>query len=90
MKETQFIRSGSWKAAPIPKEIEDRRVEITGPVDRKMVINGLNSGAKVFMADFEDATSPTWRNIMSGQINLRDAILGNIGYHHPKKIRFIA
>jgi malate synthase len=73
----------SWKGASIPKDIQDRRVEITGPTDRKMVINALNSGAKVFMADFEDSNSPTWRNQLEGQINLYDAVRGEIEYTHP-------
>jgi malate synthase len=72
--ETEAIRNGDWKVAPIPQDLQDRRVEITGPCDRKMVINALNSGANVFMADFEDANSPTWDNMVSGQINLRDAV----------------
>ena len=71
---TKHIRDGNWKCASIPKDMQDRRVEITGPTDRKMVINALNSGAKMFMADFEDANSPTWQNMVEGQINLRDAI----------------
>lgn len=74
----------SWKCAPVPADVQDRRVEITGPVDRKMVINGLNSGAQTYMADFEDSTSPTWTNLMEGQVNLRDAIAGTISYTHPK------
>ena len=65
-------------------DIQDRRVEITGPTDRKMVINALNSGAKIFMADFEDANSPTWRNMVEGQINLRDAIRGTINFTNPE------
>ena len=73
-EETQPIRDAQWQVRPIPSDLLDRRVEITGPVDRKMVINALNSGAKVFMADFEDATSPTWCNVIDGQINLTDAI----------------
>lgn len=73
-KETQSIRESEWTAAPIPEILLDRRVEITGPVDRKMVINALNSGAKVFMADFEDSCSPTWDNLMEGQQNLKDAV----------------
>lgn len=73
-----------WRCARIPKEVEDRRVEITGPVDRKMVINGLNSGANVYMADFEDSTSPTWSNITEGQRNLRDAVQGTITYNDPR------
>ena len=70
----------SWRCAPIPTDIADRRVEITGPVDRKMVINGLNSGACVYMADFEDSTSPTWNNMIEGQLNLRDAVEGTISF----------
>jgi malate synthase len=73
LAETKSIREGDWTCAPEPEGILDRRVEITGPVDRKMVINALNSGANVFMADFEDANSPTWENVVQGQINLRDA-----------------
>ena len=70
---TKEIREVEWTVAPVPSDIQDRRVEITGPVDRKMIINALNSGAKVFMADFEDSNAPTWENNISGQINLRDA-----------------
>ena len=73
LPETAEIRAKEWTVAPIPKDLEDRRVEITGPVDRKMIINALNCGANVFMADFEDANSPTWSNNLEGQINLRDA-----------------
>ncbi|MEW5420334.1 malate synthase A [Amorphus sp. 3PC139-8] len=72
LEETREIREGTWKVAPIPDDLQDRRVEITGPVDRKMVVNALNSGAKVFMADFEDATAPTWANVVEGQLNLMD------------------
>ena len=79
LEETRSIREASWKVAPIPPDLLDRRVEITGPTDRKMVINALNSGASVFMADFEDANSPTWDNCIEGQINLRDAIRAD---HH--------
>ena len=68
----------------IPADLEDRRVEITGPVDRKMVINALNSGANVFMSDFEDSTSPTWRNVIDGQVNLRDAVRREIGVSSPE------
>ena len=68
-------------SAPIPQDLLDRRVEITGPVDRKMIINALNSGASVFMADFEDSNSPTWQNNLEGQVNLRDAVRGTISYH---------
>ncbi|MCL6573951.1 MAG: malate synthase A [Bacillus sp. (in: Bacteria)] len=83
LPETKDIRNGEWTIAPLPKDLQDRRVEITGPTDRKMVINALNSGAKVFMADFEDATSPTWENIVEGQINLRDAINRTISFENP-------
>ena len=72
--ETKSIRESNWEAAKTPEDLLDRRVEITGPVDRKMVINALNSGAKTFMADFEDSTSPTWSNLMEGQQNLKDAV----------------
>lgn len=80
LPETEHIRNGDWTVATIPADLQDRRVEITGPVDRKMIINALNSGAKVFMADFEDANSPSWDNNIQGQINLRDAINGTIEY----------
>ena len=80
LEDTRSIREGDWKVAPIPQDLLDRRVEITGPVDRKMVINALNSGAKMFMADFEDAHSPTWNATLEGQINVRDAIRGVIGW----------
>ncbi len=83
--DTEEIRTGDWKCAPIPDAILDRRVEITGPPDRKMVINAMNSGAKVYMADFEDSSSPTWDNMVDGQVNLRDAVDGSITYEHPKK-----
>src|SRR5687767_931533 len=72
--ETQGIREGDWKVVPAPADLNDRRVEITGPVERKMMINALNSGARVFMADLEDANSPTWENVIEGQVNLRDAV----------------
>ncbi|MDE2624950.1 MAG: malate synthase A [Betaproteobacteria bacterium] len=74
LPETAAIRQAEWKVAPCPPELQDRRVEITGPTDRKMVINALNSGANVFMADFEDSTTPTWENSVQGQINIRDAV----------------
>lgn len=80
---TESIRSADWKVAAIPKVLLDRRIEITGPVDRKMIINALNSEAKVFMADFEDSTSPTWDNVIDGQVNLADAIAGSIDYQSP-------
>jgi len=81
---TAQIRETEWKVAPAPADLQDRRVEITGPVDRKMVINALNSGAKVFMADFEDAHAPTWESTIEGQINLRDAINRSIEFTSPQ------
>jgi len=84
LPETAEIRQSEWEVAPIPKDLLDRRVEITGPVDRKMIINALNSGANVFMADFEDSNSPTWSNNIEGQQNLRDAIRGTIRYQSPE------
>lgn len=84
LPETRAIREGDWQVAPPPPDLVDRRVEITGPVDRKMVINALNSGAKLFMADFEDANSPTWQNTIEGQINLRDAVRRTIEYTSPE------
>src|SRR5438874_22757 len=84
LPETEHIRNATWTIAPIPADLQDRRVEITGPVDRKMVINALNSGAKVFMADFEDAHSPTWEGTIQGQINVRDAIDRTISYTAPE------
>lgn len=78
LSETEYIRNGAWRVAPIPEDLLDRRVEITGPTERKMVINALNSGARVFMADFEDANSPTWNNCVDGQRNLIDANLRTI------------
>ncbi|HEY4618809.1 MAG TPA: malate synthase A [Flavobacterium sp.] len=83
--ETKTIRESNWRASAIPKDLMDRRVEITGPVDRKMVINALNSGAKTFMADFEDSTSPTWTNLMDGQQNLKDAVNKTISLHDTLK-----
>ncbi|RWR83797.1 Malate synthase [Cinnamomum micranthum f. kanehirae] len=77
---TRYIREGDWVCAGVPQAIADRKVEITGPVERKMIINALNSGAKVFMADFEDALSPSWENLMKGQVNLKDAVDGTISY----------
>ncbi len=74
LSETEHIRQDEWQVAPTPSDLQDRRTEITGPVDRKMMINALNSGAKVFMADFEDALSPSWDNIIQGHINLKDAV----------------
>ncbi|EJL69081.1 malate synthase A [Chryseobacterium populi] len=80
LPETEKIRTGNWVCAPLPEDLLDRRVEITGPVDRKMIINALNSGASTFMADFEDSNSPTWNNCIRGQINLSDAINRNIDF----------
>ncbi|MGH9356256.1 MAG: malate synthase A, partial [Terriglobia bacterium] len=84
LPQTAEIRNGNWKVAPLPADLLDRRVEITGPVDRKMVINALNSGASVFMADFEDANTPTWSNLIEGHRNLRDAVRRVISYTDPK------
>lgn len=83
LAETQDIREGSWKILGIPNDLQDRRVEITGPTDRKMVINALNANVKVFMADFEDSMSPAWDKVLDGQINLRDAVNGTISYTNP-------
>lgn len=82
-EDTRAIRESDYQVAPIPPDLQDRRVEITGPVDRKMVVNALNSGARVFMADFEDATSPTWQNMMEGQQNLLDAIRREVDFEAP-------
>jgi len=84
LPETASIREAEWRVAPIPADLRDRRVEITGPVERKMIINALNSGAKVFMADFEDSNAPTWQNNIDGQINLRDAVNRTITYTSPE------
>jgi malate synthase len=84
LAETTSIRDADWRVAPIPEALRDRRVEITGPVDRKMIINALNSGAKVFMADFEDSTTPTFANLIDGQANLRDAVAGTIEFTSPE------
>ncbi|CAN1531003.1 AceB Malate synthase [Rhabdaerophilaceae bacterium] len=83
LAETAAVRAGDWRVAPIPADLLDRRVEITGPVDRKMVINALNCGAKVFMTDFEDANSPTWSNNLEGQINLKDRWDNKIDFTDP-------
>jgi len=82
-EETRTIRESEWTVAAIPEDLQDRRVEITGPVDRKMIINALNSGANVFMADFEDSNSPTWANVVEGQMNLADATRREITYTQP-------
>jgi malate synthase len=84
LPETAAIRKGAWIVDPVPAELQDRRVEITGPVDRKMIINALNSGASVFMADFEDSHSPTWQGTIQGQINLYDAVRRTISYTSPE------
>jgi malate synthase len=83
LPETASVREGDWQVASAPADLNDRRVEITGPTERKMMINALNSGAKVFMADFEDALSPTWENVIAGQINCSDAIRRTIEFHNP-------
>ncbi len=88
LPQTAWIRDSDWVAAPMAADLRDRRVEITGPVDRKMIINALNSGASVFMADFEDSNSPTWRNNLDGQFNLRDAVNGVISYVSPEGKRY--
>ena len=88
LPDTRTIRESDWTVAPIPPDLLDRRVEITGPVDRKMIINALNSGARVFMADFEDSHSPTWRNTIEGQVNLVDAVRGTISYTSPDGKRY--
>ena len=85
LAETRAIRESDWRVAPAPADLVDRRCEITGPVDRKMMINALNSGARVFMADFEDACSPTWENVVNGHANVRDAIAGDLSLETPEK-----
>ncbi len=86
LEETREIREGDWRVAPVPSDLQDRRVEITGPAgDRKMVVNAFNSGAKIYMADFEDANSPTWANVVGGQQNLTDAIERTISVETPDK-----
>lgn len=84
LPQTAAIRQGDWQVAALPKDLQDRRVEITGPVDRKMIINALNADVKVFMADFEDSQTPSWDGVIEGQINLRDANLGTISYTDPQ------
>jgi malate synthase len=88
LPDTAGVRDGDWRVAPLPADLADRRVEITGPTDRKMLINALNSGAKVFMADFEDANSPTWRNLFEGQSNLVEAIERTITFEGPDGRRY--
>jgi malate synthase len=85
LAETRGVREGDWQVAPAPPDLQDRRCEITGPVDRKMMINALNSGARVFMADFEDANSPTWGNVVQGQANVRDAVRREIALDTNEK-----
>ncbi len=85
---TQAIRDQDWVVAPIPEDLQERKVEITGPVDRKMIINALNSGASVFMADFEDSHTPTWDNNLTGQANLRDAVNRTISHESPEGKRY--
>ncbi len=82
--DTRGIRESDWRVGAIPADLMDRRVEITGPTDRKMIINALNSGAKVFMADFEDSLAPTWRNLIDGQMNLKDAVRGKLEFTSPE------
>jgi len=88
LPETRDIRQKEWKIAPVPDDLQDRRVEITGPPDRKMIINALNSGANTYMADFEDAHSPTWRATIEGQLNLCDAVDGTISWLSPESKRY--
>jgi len=87
-EETRDIRERDWRVAPIPEDLRDRRVEITGPVGRKMVINALNSSARVFMADFEDSSTPSWENMLDGQVNMFDAVRRNIEYTAPNGKRY--
>ncbi|HET8881126.1 MAG TPA: hypothetical protein VFM56_03040, partial [Solimonas sp.] len=84
LPETKHIREGDWKVAPLPKALENRRVEITGPVERKMIINAFNSGADSYMTDFEDSNSPNWFNQIQGQVNLKDAIRRRISFTNEK------
>ncbi len=84
LPETASIRNGDWRVAPIPADLRDRRVEITGPTERKMIINALNAGASCFMADCEDSLAPSWENVIEGQINLRDAVNGTINFRSPE------
>ena len=88
LPETASIREGDWTVDPVPADMQDRRVEITGPVDRKMVINALNSGAKTFMADFEDSNTPTWENTINGQVNMRDAVARTIEFSQADGKRY--
>ena len=85
LPETKDIRDGDWTVAPVPEDMQQRWVEITGPTDRKMVINALNCGANTFLADFEDANCPTWANMIEGQANLRDAVRRTISFEQGGK-----
>src|SRR5579862_1959934 len=87
---TAEVRAGDWRIAPVPADLLDRRIEITGPVDRKMIINALNAPVNAFMADFEDACSPTWDNIVQGQINLFDAARRTLSYDDPSSGESVA
>ena len=88
LPERRHVRESDWQVDPVPADLQDRRVEITGPVDRKMVINALNSGARCYMADFEDAHSPTWGGTLEGQMNVRDAVRRTIEYVSPEGKRY--
>jgi malate synthase len=88
LTETRSVRDGTWRVAKVPDDLQDRRVEITGPVERKMMINALNSGANVFMADFEDSLAPTWSNVVGGQVNLNDAVRRTIRFESPDGKRY--
>ncbi|HPU96713.1 MAG TPA: malate synthase A, partial [Candidatus Hydrogenedentes bacterium] len=88
LPETREIREGSWSVDPVPADMQDRRVEITGPVDRRMIINALNSGAKAYMADFEDSHTPTWTGTLDGQVNLYDAVRRQIDFTAPNGKRY--
>ncbi|MDR2016534.1 MAG: malate synthase A [Burkholderiales bacterium] len=90
LPDTASIRNGDWKIRGVPADLMDRRVEITGPVDRKMIINALNANVKVFMADFEDSLAPAWDKVIDGQVNLRDAVNGTITYTDPQSGKFYA
>src|SRR5215203_4671333 len=84
LRDTEAVRAGEWWVAPTPTDLDDRRVEITCPPEAKMMINALNSGASVFMADFEDASSPTWENVVDGQANLMDAVRRELAFRSPE------
>ena len=88
LPETRAVRESAWQVDPVPADLQNRRVEITGPVDRKMVINALNSGANCYMADFEDAHAPTWEGTLDGQVNVREAVRGTIEYASPEGKRY--